>query len=82
MRGILEAAEAAAWQPIETAPMDGTAVLCWPFVYFGLFEGRGEQEIVVGYFSDDDWWCENAPTAKQFEPTHWRPLPAAPKGEK
>jgi len=79
MRAALEAADAAAWQPIETAPMDGGAVLCWPFVYFGLFEGRGEQEIVVGYFSDDDWWCENAPTAKRFEPTHWRPLPAAPK---
>lgn len=38
------------WQPIETAPRDGTAELCWPFNYSSLFEGEAEPEIVIGFF--------------------------------
>ena len=68
------------WQPIETAPTDGTAVLCWPFNYSSLFEGKAEPEIVIGFFSEDDWWCEST-VAKTFDPTHWRPLPAPPEGQ-
>jgi hypothetical protein len=66
------------WQPIETAPTDGTAVLCWPFNYSSLFEGKAEPETVIGFFSGDDWWCESN-VAKTFEPTHWRPLPSSPQ---
>ena len=66
------------WQPIETAPRDGTAVLCWPFNYSSLFEGKAEPEIVIGFFSEDDWWCEST-VAKTFDPTHWRPLPTSPQ---
>jgi hypothetical protein len=66
------------WQPIETAPTDGTAVLCWPFNYSSLFEGKAEPEIVIGFFSEDDWWCEST-VAKTFDPTHWRPLPTPPQ---
>ncbi len=66
------------WQPIETAPTDGTAVLCWPFTYSSLFEGKAEPEIVIGFFSEDDWWCEST-VAKTFDPTHWRPLPTPPQ---
>ena len=69
------------WQPIETAPTDGTAVLCWPFNYSSLFEGKAEPEIVIGFFSEDDWWCEST-VAKTFDPTHWRPLPTPPEGQK
>lgn len=66
------------WQPIETAPRDGTAVLCWPFNYSSLFEGKAEPEIVIGFFSEDDWWCEST-VAKTFDPTHWCPLPTPPQ---
>jgi hypothetical protein len=66
------------WQSIETAPRDGTAVLCWPFNYSSLFEGKAEPEIVIGFFSEDDWWCEST-VAKTFDPTHWRPLPTPPQ---
>ena len=66
------------WQPIETAPRDGTAVLCWPFNYSSVFEGKAEPEIVIGFFSEDDWWCEST-VAKTFDPTHWRPLPTSPQ---
>jgi hypothetical protein len=65
------------WQPIATAPRDGTAILCWPFNYSSLFEGEAEPEIVIGFFSEDDWWCEST-VAKTFDPTHWRPLPTPP----
>jgi hypothetical protein len=68
------------WQPIETAPRDGTAVLCWPFNYSSLFEGKAEPEIVIGFFSENDWWCESN-VSKTFDPTHWRPLPAPPEGQ-
>lgn len=66
------------WSPIETAPRDGTAVLCWPFNYSSVFEGKAEPEIVIGFFSEDDWWCEST-VAKTFDPTHWRPLPTSPQ---
>ena len=68
------------WQPIETAPRDGTAVLCWPFNYSSLFEGKAEPEIVIGFFSENDWWCESN-VSKTFDPTHWRPLPTPPEGQ-
>jgi len=62
------------WQDIATAPRDGTKVL--------------------GYCRGGDWmaviWCEPGTTSwqgrpfwsnvrEQVDPTHWSPLPAAPK---
>src|SRR5690606_36923841 len=62
------------WQPIETAPRDGTDVLLWD----------GE-EIFVGYWSDSIWvspgaWVkeEHRSDTVTYLPTHWQPLPAAP----
>ncbi len=68
------------WQPIETAPRDGTEVLI-------LRDGR----LALGWWSDDPYRPEPVPFwhgtdvhdygkkwAQKTQPTHWMPLPAAP----
>jgi len=71
------------WQPIETAPKDGSVVL----LYRGL-------NVVAGWFvrgADYEWYFvddtrldehENIdPNAyvRDFPPTHWMPLPPPPE---
>lgn len=71
------------WQPIETAPKDGTPVvfgnfdamclLCGaPHVWSGRYEDFG--------FGDGPEMCEAsyAATNENGEPTHWMPLPEPP----
>ena len=59
------------WQPIETAPMDGAEIII-------LDDGcvrTGHWNEHIGKFTGVGGnifnWCEN--------PTHWMPLPDAPK---
>lgn len=80
-----------AWQPIETAPRDGSTFLCWvsAVLYGETDEGQQYQEDVSQ--ADFCQWqsFEEAPDGGWFEPccgqigdsqgvTHWMPLPAAP----
>lgn len=74
------------WQPIETAPKDGTHILLWFNVPASMFETN----VAIGFWSDlaDDWpevepWfmleCDSAPlTAFGARATHWMPLPEPP----
>jgi hypothetical protein len=66
------------WQPIDTAPQDGTWVLAaiageavyfvsWSAEYSGWFDEYGIRE---------DPWDGN-----KIHPTHWQPLPAPPPPE-
>lgn len=90
---MLAAAPAAApaWQPIETAPKDGSLFLCWVLAvrYGETDEGQQYQEDVSQ--ADFCHWQshDDAPDGGWFEPccgqigdgqdvTHWMPLPAAP----
>jgi hypothetical protein len=67
------------WQPIETAPKDGTRIL--------LFI---EDQVIEGHW-DDSWpmWCTaylsshgcGCCSSSNEEPTHWMPLPAKPEKE-
>ena len=58
------------WQPIETAPRDGTKILC--------LERCGDMQV--------DWWNLNGCTDRfwkehgdqRFRYTHWMPLPEPP----
>lgn len=72
--------ERAQWQPIETAPKDGTAVLLWAKDL--RFPGRMCVAQYANY--DIEWWYV---TDGKFgpwplrgpSPTHWMPLPEIPR---
>ena len=80
------------WQPIKTAPRDGTAVLVmrdnWPGTKSGHAEKCTGHNTYVAEFWDSEgrdhtgrWVCYmdsvHEPTCP-VEPTHWMPLPAPP----
>lgn len=65
------------WQPIETAPKDGTTVIAFmpseePSLAYCAGAGRSRD--------GGDWWVW---TERSYvgRPTHWMPLPAPPKTE-
>ncbi|QEL18756.1 hypothetical protein PX52LOC_05793 [Limnoglobus roseus] len=64
------------WQPIETAPKDGTEVLLLSHPAAML-----PPDYAVAYWDEvDEVWYWNKP--KRFLcPTHWMPLPAPPQTE-
>lgn len=68
------------WQPIETAPKDGTRLLAyWPPVFGGDNAGCATTWWVVtssGLFGWESPW-EYA----DREPTHWMPLPEPPRAK-
>lgn len=59
------------WQPIETAPKDGTVVLGYRYQLGSL------SWIVIMFDRIKGVWF-NYHTGQQEFPTHWMPLPAAP----
>lgn len=74
------------WQPIETAPKDGTRILVWsdelyqkPYIaWYG--EDSGFHELPPGY----EWLTGDGDSNSYgyyytpCKPTHWMPLPDAP----
>lgn len=68
-------AEAMRWQPIETAPKDGTSMLLCRW-------DDNEQDvlpIVSGFWSrlSEVWFAEMV--GRNVTPTHWMPLPPPPE---
>lgn len=65
------------WQPIETAPKDGTTLLGYDSSRtYEPEEGLGAVEFMR--------WIDGAwrdPSTYSMRPTHWQPLPPAPSGE-
>ena len=57
------------WQPISTAPKDGTKILVW-------VDGA-----YMVYFDEDmeRWTTDGKTIFVRFFPTHWMPIPARPK---
>lgn len=75
------------WQPIETAPKDGRAVLLYPSQCWTEDEDRGEvaywdRDYIDGKPVSAGSWLRVGPTADDWTGyTHWMPLPAAPPQE-
>ena len=59
------------WQPIDTAPKDGTTVLGW----------WADECMIVDWCVFVERWCSTHDSEDLFmpEPTHWMPLPEGPK---
>jgi hypothetical protein len=59
------------WQPIETAPKDGTRVLAW--------DGWSVQTLE--YWDGNEEWGQvgDSDRLTVSYPTHWMPLPSPPK---
>ena len=68
------------WQPIETAPRDGTEVLI-----VVPHNGKGPVAgVMLGYVCEDDGdWYDSSENARWagpvYAPTHWMPLPEPPQ---
>lgn len=68
------------WQPMETAPKDGTTILICGF-------GNVDQKYFVADVRWNDYendWCLFDPAADThnwpcYSPSHWMPLPEPPK---
>jgi hypothetical protein len=82
------------WQPIATAPKDGTAVLVIQDTWTGLDSGRAEKCMSHNTYVAEWWPGERNGAgawicymdAKQdpecpVKPTHWMPLPDAPAAQ-
>jgi len=80
------------WQPIESAPKDGTGVLLYPHMATAHWEFGDEQWIVLEIPLNADrtimrdwnekwglWYCLYA-NVRGVEPTHWMSLPEPPEG--
>jgi hypothetical protein len=85
--------KAEAWQPIESAPRDGSSVLVGYYDWEGVWRTH-EAWWRMPYESapaKQCWWCyggdttllsadvHSSPTGKKLGATHWQPMPAPPK---
>lgn len=66
--------ENSGWQPIETAPKDGTEVL---LAYPGGLVKSGKWTLFGGAY--EDHWADGKRPRFGSDPTHWMPLPAPPQ---
>lgn len=76
------------WQPIETAPRDGTWVLLTGgLIDYGWYEDT-QPQCVAGHFAslmpapEGRWqfaWYDGGYLGEYEQPTHWMPLPAPPQ---
>jgi hypothetical protein len=78
------------WQPIETVPRDGRAVLVMRDIWPGTESGRAEEcnghnTYVAAWWGDNaidgEWVCymdQVQDPRCPIEPTHWMPLPDPP----
>lgn len=62
------------WQPIETAPCDGTFILTW-----GDDErGDGDRYVVAAWSTRGKEWYSPLSDEPMEGVTHWQPLPGKP----
>jgi hypothetical protein len=59
------------WQPIETAPKDGTHV-----IIFDPSDSRPREAVFDTCYGQ---WVDPIEAYDEYSPTHWMPLPAPPE---
>jgi hypothetical protein len=81
MQAVLDAVEKAlssqpaqTWQPIETAPQDGSRII----LMWEPFSGMSEH-VELGKWSIRNAWVNTYGQAFSGSPTHWTPLPTPTK---
>jgi hypothetical protein len=71
------------WQPIETAPKDGTAILAYGLCLADVGSSFGPKTAVVIHDpngGDYSWRLDGGgPYPTGMKATHWMPLPIPPK---
>lgn len=72
------AATGPGWQPIETAPKDGTAIDLW------VREGGAQFRVIGARWMLGQWQCVARGSGQELwvnpsAPTHWMPIPEPPK---
>lgn len=73
------------WQPIDTAPKDGTGVLLWDakrnVVVSGCWHVQPTSDTPNGYDPGWAWWAADDDVIVWDDdtgPSHWMPLPEPP----
>lgn len=66
------------WQPIETAPKDGTLIVCWQTRRPNGAKVKAHHRCCVARFVTHWGWLA-LPGNFIKEPTHWMPLPVPPE---
>jgi len=72
------------WQPIETAPRDGTWILLTGGSVDWDWDGDSKPRVVAAQFRErnaDSWqfaWFDAGYYGEYENPTHWMPLPEPP----
>lgn len=74
----------AGWQPIETAPRDGTDILVSGGTHGNErisceFHGAKFSGVAIAYWDDQDKWFSGG-DCDYYYPTYWMPLPTPPTG--
>ncbi|QHJ81424.1 MAG: hypothetical protein [Bacteriophage sp.] len=75
------------WQPIETAPKDGTVVdLYFPIKSYGDAILFGDGRMTNWSYEDGEWGSASGGlsrlvTATEKQPSHWMPIPKPPTEE-
>ena len=65
------------WQPIETAPKDGTKIDLWDAAYgCRVVNAKWDNHYSTG---DKSWGRNSVDGPFCYEPTHWMPIPQPPE---
>jgi hypothetical protein len=70
--------EMSEWQPIETAPKDGTTILAFFADRVGYV---ARQDVQAVAWRENDGWASTQTGWTLAWPTHWMPLPDPPKAD-
>lgn len=68
------------WQPIETAPRDGTVVFVWHVKSLNKYAAFDTNVRQARYLAErEEWQVESVGGNVAPVVTHWMPIPPAPK---